>query len=98
MMLMPYSTKAILVDANGKPIPQMFNPVADAYEPLYGRNGATRVELYDASGNPITVTSGKLAVRASEIESILGEVSATPTANTLADRLKQIADRLGEVA
>lgn len=71
---MPYSNRAILVDANGKPIPQYFDPVADSYQPLYGRNGATRVELYDASGNPITVTSGKLAVRATEIENLLSGV------------------------
>ena len=75
-MLMPYNTRLILTDQQTKPIPQYFNPIADAYEPLYGRNGATRVELYDASGNPITVTSGKLAVRATEIESILADVWA----------------------
>lgn len=47
------NTRAIVKDVDAKPAPQYFNPSADAYEYLCGRNGASRVELYDANGNPL---------------------------------------------
>jgi hypothetical protein len=49
---MAYNTKEILYDKDGNPIPQYYNPTADAYEPSQG-------------------ASGKLAVRASELETLL---------------------------
>ena len=65
---MPYNTQQIKRDQQNSPIPQYFNPTTDVYEPLLGRNGANRVELYGPDGNPIATTEGKLAVRAAEIE------------------------------
>lgn len=35
---MPYNTKKILRDSERNPIPQVFNPVTDAYEPLTKMN------------------------------------------------------------
>ncbi|MBC7340882.1 MAG: hypothetical protein H5U02_00250 [Clostridia bacterium] len=72
---MAYNTKNIIRDAAGAPVPQYFNPTTDAYEPLYGRNNANRVELYGPDGNPISTTSGKLDVRASEIEALAGALT-----------------------
>lgn len=55
--------------------PQYFNPTADDYEYLLGRNGANRVELYGPDGTPLSTTSGKLNVRASEIEALAGALT-----------------------
>lgn len=109
---MAYNTKNIIRDAAGAPVPQYYNPTADLYEALQGRNGANRVELYGPDGSPLIVTSGKLDVKATDAEAILtqirgyvdgieaalGEVQATPTAYTVLARLKDLADRLGEVS
>ena len=59
---MAYNTKPIKKDVDGKPIPQYFNPVTDEYEEIRGTGGASRTILYDSSGNPVTVTAGKLKV------------------------------------
>jgi len=50
---MAYNTVSIKKDVDGKPIPQYYNALQNAYEVLQGRNGANRVELYDADGNPV---------------------------------------------
>lgn len=68
---MAYNTKAIKVDVNQKPIPQIYNPVTDEYEVLQGANGAARHTLYGPDGQPITTDGNKLAVRATEIETQL---------------------------
>ena len=98
---MAYNTKAIMVDKNGQPIPQYFNQLADAYQPLQGEHGAARNILYGADGQPISVVDSKLAVRASEIETalaaLIGEVQASPTANTLLARLKSLEDKIAAI-
>jgi len=72
-----YNTKAIKTDVDKKPIPQYYNPTLDQYEALLGENGATRHILYGPDGNPLsTDDSNKLAVRASEIETILNEIKS----------------------
>lgn len=81
---MAYNTKPIKI-VFGKPIPQHFNPAIDDYEALLGDNGASRHVLYDSNGNPISVVSGKLAVRASEIEALL---TGLPTSKTASGNLK----------
>ena len=70
---MAFDGKTLKRDGSGiTPVPQHFNPTADDYEPIYGRNNAGRVEIYGPDGNPIsTDDSNKLAVRASEIETLL---------------------------
>ena len=89
---MAYNTKSIKKDVDGKPIPQYFNPTGDEYEALQGRNGANRIEIYGPDGDPVSVVSNKLAVRASEIETLLesldGKDFATQT--TLSQILAKI--------
>ena len=108
---MAYNTKAIKLDVNQKPIPQIYNPVADEYEVLQGENGASRHIIYGADGQPITTSGNKLAVRATEIETMLtaiegyidglepaiGTPAADPAANTVLARLKTLATLIGEV-
>ena len=100
---MAYNTRAIKIDKDGKPIPQVFNPTADEYEVLKGDAGAARQVLYDKDGNVVSVVSGKLAVRAAELESALGNIlskiiSAPATEakqNSLETVLKAIRDSAG---
>jgi hypothetical protein len=66
-----YNTKAIKKDVDGKPIPQVFNPTLDEYEALKGDEGAARHVIYSPDGQPIGTTGNKLAVRASEVETLL---------------------------
>ena len=69
---MPFDDTTLKRDGSGiTPVPQHFNPIADDYEPIYGRNGASRVELYGPDGTPISTSAGKLDVRASEVETLL---------------------------
>lgn len=58
---MPYFTRDLITDQREMPIPQVFNPVADNYEVLLGANGASRVMLWDANGNPL-LTAGNPGV------------------------------------
>jgi len=67
---MPYNTKGLLTDTVAKPIPQYFNPTADNYEPLYGRNGANWVEIrnrYDAIKSAPVVGVKTVTTTAAEI-------------------------------
>ena len=59
---MAYNTRRIKKDLDEKPIPQVYNPVADEYEPLQGSAaGGNRVQLYDGDGNPVgAATDAKL--------------------------------------
>ena len=70
------STKPLKEALNRKPAPQYFNPDAQEYEYLLGKYGASRQILYGPDGNPITVTGSKLAIRASEIETLVGALTA----------------------
>ncbi len=54
---MAYNTVSIKKDVDGKPIPQIYNEIADEYEVLKGVNGASRVILYDESGKAVNLTS-----------------------------------------
>ncbi len=73
---MPYNTKALKTDVSGvKPAPQHFDPGIDDYDVALGRNGASRVELYGPDGNPLSTTEGKLAIQATEIETLLSALN-----------------------
>ncbi len=93
---MAYNTKAIKSDKDGKPIPQVFSPLADDYEVLKGDAGAARQVLYDKDGNVVSVVSGKLAVRAAELEAALAtlltkagfDAKADVTLSALRDALR----------
>jgi|GEM_PF-6563383 len=73
---MAYNTKSILKDLDAKAIPQYYNVTADAYEVLKGRNGANFVEILGPNGETLSVVSNKLAVRATEIETLLNTLNA----------------------
>jgi hypothetical protein len=87
-----YNTKMIKTDVDKKPIPQIYNPVNDEYEVLQGANGAARHILYSPDGNPITTTGDKLAVRASEVETLLNDIKGKDfaTQTTLSQILAKI--------
>lgn len=89
---MAYNTKMIKTDVDKKPIPQIYNPVNDEYEVLQGANGAARYILYGADGNPIATAGNKLAVRASEVETLLDAIKGKDfaTQTTLAQILAKI--------
>lgn len=91
---MAFDGKTLKRDGSGiTPVPQHFNPIADDYEPIYGRNNAGRVELYGPDGNPISADdSNKLAVRATEIESLLNDIKGKDfaTQTTVAAILNKI--------
>jgi hypothetical protein len=86
------STKPLKEALNGKPAPQYFNPDVQEYEYLLGKYGASRQILYGPDGNPISTSSGKLAVRATEIESLLNDIKGKDyaTQTTLAAILAQL--------
>ncbi|HHV98610.1 MAG TPA: hypothetical protein GXX36_03395 [Clostridiaceae bacterium] len=75
---MAYNTTAIKKDVDGKPIPQYYNPIQDTYEALQGRNGASRVELYDADGNPIDLEALLTAI-VTALGNVTVSNSALPT-------------------
>lgn len=79
---MAYNTVAIKKDVDNKPIPQYYNPLVDAYEVLQGRNGASRVELYNSAGNAI------------DIEALLNAISALLTAIKDTAGIRKIVDPL----
>jgi hypothetical protein len=89
---MPADTKLLKRDVDKKPSPQYFDPVLDEYGYLYGSNGASRHILYGADGNPISTTGNKLAVRATEIETLLSTIAGKDfaTQTTLAAILAKI--------
>lgn len=72
---MAYNTVSIQKDVDGKPIPQYYNILQDVYEVLQGRNGANRVELYDADGNPVDLETLLAA-----IVTALGNVTVSSSA------------------
>lgn len=54
---MSYNTVPIKKDVDGKPIPQLYNEIANEYEVLKGQNGASRTVLYDNNGNEVNLTN-----------------------------------------
>jgi len=89
---MAYNTVPIQKDVDGKPIPQYYDPILDAYRVLQGRNGANRVELYDADGNPID-----LEALATAIETILLAIKDTAGIKKIVDALPAGTNNIGKV-
>lgn len=77
---MAHNTRPILVDVNGKPIPQYFDPLADEYKSLLGQHGAARSILYGPDGQPIT-NENPLEVRVRQLETLLGALNAAKETN-----------------
>jgi len=76
------STKRIRGDAQGKPAPQYFNPVADAYEYLEGADGASKVMAEE----------GKIADLATlkTFLEVLGTTADADSLNTMIGLLKAL--------
>lgn len=89
---MAYNTVSIQKDVDGKPIPQYYDPILDAYRVLQGRNGANRVELYDADGNPIDLEALFTA-----IETILLAIKDTAGIKKIVDALPAGTNNIGKV-
>ena len=89
---MAYNTVSIQKDVDGKPIPQYYDPILDAYRVLQGRNGANRVELYDADGNPID-----LGALSTAIETILAAIKDTAGIKKIVDALPAGTNNIGKV-
>lgn len=89
---MAYNTVSIQKDVDGKPIPQYYDTLLDAYRVLQGRNGANRVELYDADGNPIDLEALFTA-----IETILLAIKDTAGIKKIVDALPAGTNNIGKV-
>jgi len=89
---MAYNTVSIQKDVDGKPIPQYYDPVLDAYRVLQGRNGANRVELYDADGNSIDLEALFTA-----IETILLAIKDIAGIKKIVDALPAGTNNIGKV-
>ena len=89
---MEFNTVSIQKDVDGKPIPQYYDPLLDAYRVLQGRNGANRVELYDADGNPIDLEALFTA-----IETILLAIKDTAGIKKIVDALPAGTNNIGKV-
>jgi len=111
---MPFDDKTLKRDGSGiTPVPQHFDPTANDYEPVYGRNNASRVELYGADGNPTStdfatqttlaailakiITAPSTEAKQDALNALIGEVQASPTANTLLARIKSLEDKLAAI-
>ena len=87
---MPYPS--ILKDLNAKAIPQVYD--GNNFQPdtgkriLYGPDGTT----------PLSVVDSKLGVRTTELETLIGEVQAAPTPNTMLARLKELETYLSTIS
>lgn len=67
---MAYNSKSLKTDANGNPVSQYWNPTADDYGLLEGKNGATRSD----PGVYITasIAAGSVTVGTTEVELCAG--------------------------
>lgn len=77
---MAYNTKEIKKDSRSQPIPQVYNPASDDFEPLYGSGNASRHVIYGPDGNPIITIGNKLAVRATELENLIASLGGATEA------------------
>lgn len=50
---MAYSTKSIIKDVNGKPVPQYWNKETQQFEVIESKDGMLRVIMVDSQGNEI---------------------------------------------
>ena len=87
---------ALETDVAGKPVPQYRGPAE--YEKLLGRNGASRVELYGADGQPVSLEV-LLATTNTRLASILAAIGSTLDTEdaTLAGKIDALLALIGEV-
>lgn len=94
---MAYNTVAIKKDVDNKPIPQIYNQLLDAYEVLQGRNGANRVELYDADGNPVDLETLLEAI-VTALGNVTVSSSALPTGAATSEKQDTLKTAIDAVA
>ena len=87
---MAHNTKPILVDVNGRPIPQYFDPLADEYKPLLGAHGAARAILYGPDGQPIGTSGNPLQVKAQDTDDALEQIKTALEALATEDKLEAV--------
>ena len=75
---MVYNTKNIVRDASGAPIPQLFNPAADEYQPLEGTGGAHKTQLTGRNVANETETLEATLVKDDAGKGVLRVVDAAP--------------------
>ncbi len=68
---MSYDEKTLKTDLEDKPVPQAYNPDIDDFEPIESQNRALKQIIYGPTGQPLSVVSDKLAVRATELEALM---------------------------
>lgn len=73
MSNLSYNVKAILKDADGKPVPQYWNRATQSYEVIQGSDNKLNVNLVDAGGNPIH-SANIISDIISKLDDILREV------------------------
>jgi len=73
---MSYDTKAILKDAQGKPIPQYYDPITDSYHQIEGANGSMKLMIVDSTGIEMTQSEilGTLITAFASLESKIDEL------------------------
>jgi len=88
---MAYNTVSIKKDVDGKPIPQYYNPEGGGqYEPLEGRDGANKVELY-SEGSAVDVAT---ETKQDALNTLIGEMKTFPEAQSVLGRLKAVKDEI----
>lgn len=89
---MAYNTQAVKRDSQNVPVPQVYNSNSDAYEVLQGANGAMRIMLYDANGNPLlTAANPGVADVTDRAARLLGKITADDSALTQIGALAAVA-------
>ena len=53
VITLSYSSKSIIKDVNGKPVPQYWNKETQRYEVIESKGGMLRVNMVDSRGNEI---------------------------------------------
>jgi hypothetical protein len=78
---MGYNNRKIILDAEGKPIPQYYNEATDQYEVVKGSNGATNVNVKNFPSNQnVTLTNTEIPIRSSGLADFTnGSVTVTST-------------------
>lgn len=89
---MAYNTVAIKKDVDGKPIPQLYNEIANEYEALKGSHGASRVSLYDKDGFEVDITG-----LIDALVTLLTSIKNTDGIKKIVDALPAGTNKIGKV-
>ena len=90
---MAYNDKRLKTDLEGKPIPQAYNPDIDDYEPVHSTNNALKQVIYGPNGQPISTVGNKLAVRATELETLMQGFATEGKLEQVRALLQNVSDK-----